>query len=735
MAITITDNFRLRSKIFIDERVNQPNVSALKNWDQATKPIPDGFEVCVEGGVWYVYNSANTVDPVLGKFRLKDQDHKFASGERVSSVYLSSERADIKPGSEKLIKSSAIAEALDEKQDNLVSGQNIKTVDHNSLVGPGNVDIKFKTGEKVQNEELSENMFDVNPFSDKIVKGKGVSGAILTAASVKQNTLIDQVNIKTINGESILGPGNLVIEREGPIYSTFASGQKVGDTYLKDQIIDSSTTIASSKAVYEEVDSHYALTFQSLLTPSNWPKPPRYGIIVTVTADPDPGKNGVYHLKGLNYTTEESWVKLFEPENMMVGIGNLLRNTSFLGNLNYDILNSKTSELINRSLYSDPYYAWGGRDTFEIVADSNSASGFSAHLQESAGSKMTQTPYPLLPYQTYTMSWKQKGKIKVTFGNLTFEHTTASYAFVYETFGYNAWRNPIVTFEGEGHVCEIKFGAGNVPTAWSISMLDREELPDRIKNLDYLKTAFNEYNDSENLASGVALRSRMESGIWGGGNDVLTTKAGVNGTYTEDSDPYIWTGGTIGQAQELITNIYYNPDYLQTITPQECEKLTKSALTFSSYSVFTSLVARGRFYDGPTGKKLGGTARMGKSGIVKLGNVYYKFANGLLTTSTYSSKPTLYAAGQEASPYGFSGSLTLSLTSTFYNPGTDSNVTGIKTFTFTNGIMTAAGTVKDVSGVTGIMKAEENLYLAFFKGLLVKGADTEEGLEDGIFLY
>ena len=111
MAITITDNFRLRSKIFIDERVNQPNVSALKNWDQTTNPIPDGFEVCVDGGVWYVYNSANTVDPVLGKFRLKDQDHKFASGERVSDVYLSSDRADIKPGSEKLIKGEAIAEA------------------------------------------------------------------------------------------------------------------------------------------------------------------------------------------------------------------------------------------------------------------------------------------------------------------------------------------------------------------------------------------------------------------------------------------------------------------------------------------------------------------------------------------------------------------------------------------------------------------------------------------------
>ena len=73
--------------------------------------------------------------------------------------------------------------ALDAKQDDLVSGTNIKTINSTSLLGSGNVAV--------------------------------------------QPTLVSGTNIKTINGSSVLGSGDLTIGGGGGIYSLLplASGQ------------------------------------------------------------------------------------------------------------------------------------------------------------------------------------------------------------------------------------------------------------------------------------------------------------------------------------------------------------------------------------------------------------------------------------------------------------------------------------------------------------------------------
>ncbi len=65
------------------------------------------------------------------------------------------------------------------KQNNLVSGTNIKTINNNSLLGEGNININ----------------------------GDGT----LIDLSVKQDILISGTNIKTVNGNSLLGTGDLII--------------------------------------------------------------------------------------------------------------------------------------------------------------------------------------------------------------------------------------------------------------------------------------------------------------------------------------------------------------------------------------------------------------------------------------------------------------------------------------------------------------------------------------------
>lgn len=84
------------------------------------------------------------------------------------------------------------------KQDVLVSGTNIKTIEGVSLLGSGNIDLtKSDVG-----------LSNVDNTSDA---SKPISTATQTALDGKQATLVSATNIKTINGASVLGSGDLVV--------------------------------------------------------------------------------------------------------------------------------------------------------------------------------------------------------------------------------------------------------------------------------------------------------------------------------------------------------------------------------------------------------------------------------------------------------------------------------------------------------------------------------------------
>ncbi len=85
------------------------------------------------------------------------------------------------------------------KQDTLVSGTNIKTLEGQSLLGSGNIDLT-KSDVGLANVD---NTSDVN---------KPISSATQTALNAKQDTLVSGTNIKTINSTSLLGSGNVSVQ-------------------------------------------------------------------------------------------------------------------------------------------------------------------------------------------------------------------------------------------------------------------------------------------------------------------------------------------------------------------------------------------------------------------------------------------------------------------------------------------------------------------------------------------
>lgn len=97
--------------------------------------------------------------------------------------------------------SIATAQALDLKQDDLVDGVNIKTLNGNSLLGSGNINF----------DKAALGLDEVDNTSDY---DKPVSQATATALALKQDVLVSALSIKTVNGVSLLDQGDMIVDKE-----------------------------------------------------------------------------------------------------------------------------------------------------------------------------------------------------------------------------------------------------------------------------------------------------------------------------------------------------------------------------------------------------------------------------------------------------------------------------------------------------------------------------------------
>lgn len=92
--------------------------------------------------------------------------------------------------------------ARNTKQDALVSGSNIKTINGESLLGSGDIAITGNANITVDSVITADS---TNPVQSK---------AIYNNLKVKQDTLVSGTNIKTVNGQSLLGSGDITVSGE-----------------------------------------------------------------------------------------------------------------------------------------------------------------------------------------------------------------------------------------------------------------------------------------------------------------------------------------------------------------------------------------------------------------------------------------------------------------------------------------------------------------------------------------
>lgn len=132
----------------------------------------------------------------------------------------------IDSNSENPVQNKVISSALDNKQDALVSGTNIKTLNGNSILGSGDLTLDGLPSQTEQSGKfLTTNGTDaswgnlpvatdstvglVKPDNNTITVSNGVIEVNQSALTSKQDTLVSGTNIKTINGDSVLGSGDI----------------------------------------------------------------------------------------------------------------------------------------------------------------------------------------------------------------------------------------------------------------------------------------------------------------------------------------------------------------------------------------------------------------------------------------------------------------------------------------------------------------------------------------------
>ena len=128
---------------------------------------------------------------------------------------------------------------LSGKQDKLTSGTNIKTINNESILGSGNIATASQSeltnlATTVGNQASAITALNTAVFKNgdnqfDVVNGRidGVSSVldsaltdienVETAVADKQNTLVSGTNIKTVNGNSLLGSGNIEIGGSGTV--------------------------------------------------------------------------------------------------------------------------------------------------------------------------------------------------------------------------------------------------------------------------------------------------------------------------------------------------------------------------------------------------------------------------------------------------------------------------------------------------------------------------------------
>lgn len=207
------------------------------------------------------WNTFNSKEPALSKGNLSESVSSVLTiSGGTNAVIGSGASIEVKQasGTQSGYLASTDFNTFNGKQDSLVSGSNIKTINSNSLVGSGNVAVQdvLVSGTNIKTinatSVLGSGNFDLQ---DKLISGTNIksinSNSLLGSGDlIVQDVLVSGTNIKTINSNSIVGSGNLSVVGYTLQVQALTSAPTDGQTIYFGNLPKAPTTTANISKVY-----------------------------------------------------------------------------------------------------------------------------------------------------------------------------------------------------------------------------------------------------------------------------------------------------------------------------------------------------------------------------------------------------------------------------------------------------------------------------------------------------
>ena len=715
MAIVINDQYRLRQENFLDDRQGiAESISSLKSWDFENVPIPSGFKVFVDG-VWYIFKVEFEEDEITGKFRRVTDDLGIEGlTERVDTLEEKESLLEEKVDFEIDIETAPtfgdiVTPAFWKDEQEVLHIKPGKRVTVTSDPDPSKNGVWFLSNENFQ---LSESWIKLVSRADLI--------------KTTDTTTPSDENIYTAANTDNLFPkkaGDEVISGSWKFAETA--------TFEKDIIVHGVSKVSVHDVIAENVKSENGefrhLRVTEDLTSEGSASLNRLSVSgrSILGKDNSFGNNG--SIKDVLGKTIATFDKIVASESEIsdidekieeklgyLGVGNLLKNTSFWGRSQSEEFNEESVLSEDYQVFSDALDDWGvTTGDCKVLPNTNYITGFCVLLPTELSQISQKSVIPLTKGAEYVLSWKAKYTItpsidEIRIRDIDIKMLPGIGESEYKTY-YVRIKSPedmyiTVRFSGgAGYVGEIKLEMGIIPTSWFPCPLDTDPVAKLIFRYEYLNTAFEEYTRSnDDTVSSILLKNQIKIGEYINGG-IEKFYGGISGIVSNPStDVMMWSGSSFREAQDLVYRVYKNPNYLDDLSYSELQTLAKMAVTFGAKTIMTDLYAAGKF----KGQHLDTDGSTIKSFNVISGNIPCNTGSGVIGLKMKGGL-LIGSDGKYANQ-----------TITSINPGTSQT----RTLTFLNGKCA----ITDPSNAITIWTGSGTLTLRFRDGYLVKVSEGND---------
>lgn len=281
-----------------------------------------------------------------------------------------------------------------------------------------------------------------------------------------------------------------------------------------------------------------------------------------------------------------------------LGAQNLLRNSGFTGDYLSEPLADESVMEAAKKLYSDPLDHWHTAGEVSVINLKNAASGKAVTIaknEERSGHLSQNLNSNTILGESYVISFYAMGEGTMTLrcggvsqtvdltdkwnkSVLPFKVTTPSNEFAIEV-------------NGSATIYDLQLERGTVATHWSPSFLDNSSDRAYYQSLKYIEHALNE--GSTTIDGGLVLTNHIKVGNYAN-KEMIEETGGMQGTYNNPNDPFLWGGGSLDKAIETIKKYKDNPSYQPT--EEELKQMANFVVTHGGRAILNEAVVRGTIY-------------------------------------------------------------------------------------------------------------------------------------------